>query len=90
MAGGCEFATTTRVKTARKKCNELLHVISFRHLSYVTRGRVYSSCFRNAMFHTIDKARSTALTAQRQSHDQTDLQCKARGCGYCQIKRAFD
>ena len=36
----------------------------------------------------LDKARSTAFTAaQRQSHDQPDLQCKARGCGYYQINK---
>ena len=36
----------------------------------------------------LDKARSTAFVAQRQSHDQPDLQCKARGCGYYKIKQA--
>ena len=37
------------------------------------------SCKRDLV---LDKARSTAFAAQRQSHDQPDLQCKARGCGY--------
>ena len=34
-----------------------------------------ASCKRDLV---LDKARSIALTAQRQSHDQPDLQCKAR------------
>ena len=42
-----------------------------------------ASCKRELV---LDKARSTVFTAQRQSHDQTDLQCKARECCYCQIK----
>ena len=47
--GGCEFSTTTCVKTAWKKFKELLPVLSSRHLSFKTRGRVYSSCVeRNA------------------------------------------
>ena len=50
-AGGCELSTTTRVKTEWKKFNELLPVLSIRYLSYKTLGRVYCSCFRNAMLH---------------------------------------
>ena len=50
-AGGCELSTTTRVKTAWKKFKELLPVLSSRHLSFKTRGRVYSSCVRSAMLH---------------------------------------
>ena len=43
-AGGCELSTTTRVKTAWKKFKDLLPVLSSHHLSFKTRGRVYSSC----------------------------------------------
>ena len=50
-AGGCELSTTTRVKTAWKKFKELKPVLSSRHLSFKTRGRVYSSCVRSAMLH---------------------------------------
>ena len=41
---GCEIAVTTRVKTAWKKFRELLPVLTSHHLSYKTRGNVYSSC----------------------------------------------
>ena len=50
-AGGCELSTTTRVKTAWKKFKELKPVLSSRHLSFKTSGRVYSSCVWSAMLH---------------------------------------
>ena len=50
-AGGCELSTTTRVKTAWKKFKDLLPVLSSCHLSFKTRGRVYSSCVRSAILH---------------------------------------
>ena len=83
-AGGCELAMTMCVKTAWKKLKELLPVLSSSHLSLKTFGHKYSSCVgecnasgkRNL---ALDKARSTAFTAHRQGHDQTDLQCKVRG-----------
>ena len=48
-AGGCELSTTTRVKTVWKKFKELLPVLSSCHLSFKTRGHVYSSCVQSAM-----------------------------------------
>ena len=50
-AGGCELSTTTCVKTVWKKFKDLLPVLSSRHLSFKTRGHVYSSCVRSAMLH---------------------------------------
>ena len=50
-AGGCEFSTTTHVKTAWKKFKDLLPVLSSRHFSFKTRGCVYSSCVQSAMLH---------------------------------------
>ena len=46
-ASGCELSTTTRVRTAWKKFKELLPVLSSRHLSFKTRGSVYSTCVRS-------------------------------------------
>ena len=42
---------TTCVKTAWKKFKDLLPVLSSRHLSFKTRGHVYSSCVRSVMLH---------------------------------------
>ena len=39
------------MKTAWKKFKELLSVLYFRHLSFKTCGRVYSSCVQSAMLH---------------------------------------
>ena len=39
------------MKTAWKKFKELKPVLSSRHLSFKTRGRMYSSCVRSAMLH---------------------------------------
>ena len=64
-AGGCELATTTRVKTAWKKFKELLPVLTSRHLSYKTRSRVYSSCVRNAMLHASETWPLTRPSLQR-------------------------
>ena len=50
-AGGCELSTTTHVKTSWKKFKELIPVLSSRHLSFKTCGRVYSSCVWSAMLH---------------------------------------
>ena len=79
-AGGYVLSTTTRVKTAWKKCKELL---SSHHLLFKTRGRVYSSCAEcNAPCLwdlAINKPPTSAL--EWQGNDQTDLQCQA--ARYC-------
>ena len=64
-AGGCELSTTTRVKTAWKKFKELKPVLSSRHLSFKTRGRVYSSCVRSAMLHASETWPVTKPCLQR-------------------------
>ena len=63
--GGCEMAVTTRVKTAWKKFRELLPVLTSRHLSYKTRGHVYSSCVRSAMLHASETWSLTKMNLQR-------------------------
>ena len=62
------MAVTTRVKTAWKKFRELLPVLTSCHLSYKTRGHVYSSCVRSAMLHASE---TWPLT-------KTNLQCLQR------------
>jgi hypothetical protein len=64
-AGGCDLATTTRVKTAWKKFKELLPVLLSRHLSYKTRGHVYSTCVRSAMLHASETWSLTKPNLQR-------------------------
>ena len=64
-AGGCELATTTRVKTAWKKFKDLLPVLSSRHLSFKTRGHVYSSCVWSTMLHASETWPLTKPNLQR-------------------------
>ena len=64
-AGGCELSTTTCVKTAWKKFKELLPVLSSCHLSFKTRGRVYSSCVQSAMLHASETWPLTKPNLQR-------------------------
>ena len=64
-AGGCELSTTTCVKTAWKKFKDLLPVLSSRHLSFKTRGHVYSSCVRSAMLHASETWPLTKPNLQR-------------------------
>ena len=63
--GGCEIAVTSCVKTAWKKFRELLPVLTSRHLSYKTRGHVYSSCVRSAMLHASETWPLTKTNLQR-------------------------
>ena len=79
-ASGCELSTTTCVKMAWKKFKELKPVLSSRHLSFKTRGRMYSSCVWSAMLHASETWPVTKSFLQRlqrndKSNDQTDLQC---------------
>ena len=64
-AGGCQLSTKTRVKTAWKKFKDLLPVLSSRHLSFKTHGRVYSSCVQSAMLHASETWPLTKSNLQR-------------------------
>ena len=64
-AGGCELPTTTRVKMAWKKFKDLLPVLSSHHLSFKTRGCVYSSCVQSAMLHASETWPLTKPNLQR-------------------------
>ena len=54
-----------RVKTAWKKFKELLPVLSSRHLSFKTRGHVYSSCVWSAKLHASETWPLTKPNLQR-------------------------
>ena len=54
LGGGCELASITRCKCAWAKFRQLLPLLANRHLSLLTRGRVYSTCIRRAMLHAAE------------------------------------
>ena len=64
-ASGCELSTTTPVKTAWKKFKELKPVLSTRHLSLKTRGRVYSLCVPSTILHVSETWPVTKPCLQR-------------------------
>ena len=80
-AGGCELSTTTRVKTAWK-FKELLSVLFPRHLSFKTRGRVYSSCVQSAVLHASETWPLTKPNLQRLQRNN-----RARIRQICSVKR---
>ena len=64
-AVGHDLSTTICVKTAWKKLKELLSVLSSCHLSFKTRGHVYSSCGRSTMLHASETWLLTKPNLQR-------------------------
>ena len=58
-ASGGELSATTCVKTAWKKFKVLKQVLSSLHLSFKTRGHVYSSCVRSTMLRASETWRLT-------------------------------
>ena len=80
-AGGCELSITTRVKNAWKKFKEPIPVLSSCHLSFKTRGRVYSSCVRSAMPHASE---TWALTKPSLQHLQRNDRAMIRQI--CHVK----
>ena len=78
VGGGWEITVTIHVKTALKKFRELIPVLTSRHLSYKTRGHVYSSCVRSTKVHASE---TWPLT-------KTNLQCNDRATNrqICSIK----
>ena len=52
--GGCELAAITRCKCAWGKFRQLLPLLTNRHLTLLTRGKVYSSCVRSVMLHAAE------------------------------------
>ena len=66
-ADGCELSITTRVKSAWKKFKELLPVLSLGHISFKTRGHVYSSCMQSAILHASEPVTKPNLQRLQQN-----------------------
>ena len=52
--GRCELTSIARCKCAWANFRQLLPLLANRHLSLLTRGRVYSTCIRRAMLHAAE------------------------------------
>ena len=49
--GGCKLAVTTRCRTAWGKFKRLLPILTSRHVSLITRGKLFTACVRSALLH---------------------------------------
>ena len=51
VGGGCALAIATRCSTASGKFRKLLPILTSKHVSPLTRGKVFSACVRLALLH---------------------------------------
>ena len=70
--GGCELASITRCKCAWAKFRQLL---ANRHLSLLTKGRVYSTCVRRDMLHAAETWPVTVSTLNRLRRNDLAIIC---------------
>ena len=63
--GGCDLAATTRYSVAWGKFREILPVLTSKHISLKTRGRIFSSVVRATMLHGSETWAPTAVVLQR-------------------------
>ena len=63
--GGCKLAITTRCCTAWGKFKKLLPILTSKHVSLLTRGKVFNACVRSALLHGSETWAPTASDLQR-------------------------
>ena len=63
--GGCRLAIITRCCIAWGKFKKLLPILTSKHVSLTTRGRVFDACVRSAMLHGSESWAPTATDLQR-------------------------
>ena len=64
-AGGCDWAIKTRCKSAWNKFKKLEPILTSRHLSLKTRGRVFSTCVRPVLLYGSETWAPTSVELQR-------------------------
>ena len=84
-AGGCELSTITCVKTTWNKFKELLPVLSSRHLSFKTHGRMYSSYLRSAVLHASETWPLTKPNLQSQQQNDWSMIRQRSTMSSCKI-----
>ena len=79
--GGCALAIATRCSTAWGKFRKLLPILTSKHVSPLTHGKVFSACIRSALKHGSETWAPTALDLQRlQRNDRAMIRwiCSAK------------
>ena len=79
--GGCDLAVTTRCSVAWGKFRKLLPILTSKHVSLKTCGKLFSSCVHSAMLHGSETWAPTVLVLQRlQRNDRSMIRwiCNTR------------
>src|SRR6056300_1728659 len=71
--GGCQRAITTRCCVAWGKFRKLLPILTSKHVSLKTRGRVFSACVRSAMLHGSECWAPNASDLQRLRRNERSM-----------------
>ena len=79
--GGCELSSITRIRTAWGKFRELLPLLTSRHISFTTKGQVYTTYVRSIMLHASEcwaPTQSVFLRLQRNGRAMIHWICGVR------------
>ena len=79
--GGCAHAIATRCSTVWEKFRKLLPILTSKHVSPLTCGKVFSACVRSALLHGSETWAPTALDLQRLRRND-----RAMICWICSVK----
>ena len=63
--GGCALTIATRCSTVWGKFRKLLPILTSKHVSPLTHGKVFGACIRSALLHRSETWAPTALDLQR-------------------------
>ena len=63
--GGCKLTIVTRCRTAWGKFKRLLPILTSKHVSIRTRGKVFNACVRSALLHCSETSAPTAPDLQQ-------------------------
>ena len=63
--GGCKLAIVTRCSTAWGKFKRLLPILTSKHVSLRTGGKIFNACVRSALLHGSETWAPTAPDLQR-------------------------
>ena len=91
---GCKLAIVTRCSTAWGKFKRLLLILTSKHVSLRTRGKVFNACVRSALLHGSETWAPTAPDSpERQINGQLVLRSQrwwqsVRGHALCNVRSA--
>ena len=74
--GGCELAVITRCSVAWKKFENLLPILTSKHITLKFFGKLYTSCVRSALLYGSENWAPTVAVLQRlQRNDRSMIRC---------------